>query len=99
VKDIVAGNPSKIVQVYVQSPLIWGIHVAANSKYKTVSDLEDTKVAISRQGSGSQLMAYVNADNHSWKTDNLQFEIVNTIDGAVEALVMRRLFHVGTFYD
>jgi TRAP-type uncharacterized transport system substrate-binding protein len=69
VKDIVAGNLSKIVQVYVQSPLIWGIHVAANSKYKTVSDLEDTKVAISRQGSGSQLMAYVNADNHSWKTD------------------------------
>jgi TRAP-type uncharacterized transport system substrate-binding protein len=54
--------------------------VAANSKYKTVSDLEDTKVAISRQGSGSQLMAYVNADNHSWKTDNLQFEIVNTIE-------------------
>jgi ABC-type nitrate/sulfonate/bicarbonate transport system substrate-binding protein len=53
VKDIVAGNLSKIVQVYVQSPLIWGIHVAANSKYKTVSDLEDTKVAISRQGSGS----------------------------------------------
>jgi TRAP-type uncharacterized transport system substrate-binding protein len=43
--------------------------VAANSKYKTVSDLEDTKVAISRQGSGSQLMAYVNADNHSWKTE------------------------------
>jgi hypothetical protein len=30
-------------------------------------------------------MAYVNADN-SWKTDTLQFEIVNTIDGAVEAL-------------
>jgi hypothetical protein len=28
VKDIVAGNPSKIVQVYVESPLIWGIHVA-----------------------------------------------------------------------
>jgi TRAP-type uncharacterized transport system substrate-binding protein len=55
-------------------------------KYKTVSDLEDTKVAISRQGSGSQLMAYVNAHNHGWKTDTLQFEIVNTIDGAVEAL-------------
>jgi TRAP-type uncharacterized transport system substrate-binding protein len=89
---------SKIVQVYVQSPLIWGIHVAANSKYKTVSDLEDTKVAISRQGSGSQLMAYVNADNHGWKTDNLQFEIVNTIE-TVEALSNgRRLFHVGTFY-
>ena len=23
VKDIVAGNPSKIVQVYVESPLVW----------------------------------------------------------------------------
>lgn len=86
VKDIVAGNPSKIVQVYVESPLIWGIHVAANSNYKTLADLENKKVAISRLGSGSQLMAYVNADNEGWKTDSLQFEIVNTIDGAVEAL-------------
>ena len=86
VKDITAGNPSKIVQVYVESPLIWGIHVAANSNFKTLSDLENTKVAISRLGSGSQLMAYVNANNQNWKTTNLQFEIVNTIDGAVEAL-------------
>lgn len=86
VKDIVAGNPSKIVQIYVESPLIWGIHVAAKSNYKTLADLENTKVAISRLGSGSQLMAYVNADNQGWKTDNLEFEIVNTIDGAVEAL-------------
>ncbi|MNF34642.1 NMT1/THI5 like protein [compost metagenome] len=86
VKDIVGGNPSKIVQVYVESPLIWGIHVAAKSKYKTLADLENTKAAISRLGSGSQLMAYVNANNQGWKTDNLQFEIVNTIDGAVEAL-------------
>ena len=86
VKDIVAGNPSKIVQVYVESPLIWGIHVVAHSNFKILSDLDNKKVAISRLGSGSQLMAYVNADNQGWKTDNLQFEIVNTIDGAVEAL-------------
>ena len=86
VKDIVAGNPSKIVQMYVESPLIWGIHVTANSKYKTLSDLENTIVAISRYGSGSQLMAYVNANNQNWNTVDLQFEVVNTIDGAVEAL-------------
>ena len=91
VKDISAGNPSKIVQVYVESPLIWGIHVVAKSKYNTLTDLKGTTAAISRLGSGSQLMAYVNADNQSrlhsgWKTDDLQFEIVNTIDGAVEAL-------------
>ncbi|WP_313807367.1 substrate-binding domain-containing protein [Flavobacterium sp.] len=86
VKDIVAGNDSSIVQVYVQSPLIWGIHVAAKSKYQTLSDLENAKVAISRMGSGSHLMAVVNAKNQNWNTQNLQFEIVNTIDGAVEAL-------------
>ena len=86
VKDILAGNSSKIVQVYVESPLLWGIHVAQNSKYNSISDLEHTKVAISRMGSGSQLMAYVNAHQQGWKTDSLDFKIVNTIDGAVESL-------------
>jgi ABC-type nitrate/sulfonate/bicarbonate transport system substrate-binding protein len=86
IKDIVAGNPSKIVQIYVQSPLIWGIHVAAKSDFQTIKDLKNKKVAISRLGSGSQLMAYVNAHEQGWETDNLQFEIINTIDGAVEAL-------------
>lgn len=86
IKDIVNGNPSKIIQVYVKSPLIWGIHVAAKSKFQTLSDLENKKAAISRIGSGSQLMTYVNAKNQGWNTTKLQFEIVNTIDGAVTAL-------------
>jgi ABC-type nitrate/sulfonate/bicarbonate transport system substrate-binding protein len=86
IKDILAGNSSKIIQIYVKSPLIWGIHVGANSSFKTVSDLKDTRGAISRRGSGSELMAYVNAHNQKWSTENLKFEIVNTIDGAVEAL-------------
>ena len=86
VKDIITGNKSSIVQVYVESPLIWGIHVGANSKYNSLSDLENTKVAISRYGSGSHLMAFVNAKKENWNTEKLQFEIVNTIDGAVEAL-------------
>jgi ABC-type nitrate/sulfonate/bicarbonate transport system substrate-binding protein len=86
VKDIIGGNPSSIVQVYVESPLIWGIHVTANSKFEALSDLENTKAAISRLGSGSHLMAFVNAQNNNWNTEKLEFEIVNTIDGAVEAL-------------
>ena len=86
VKDITAGNPSKIVQVYVESPLIWGIHVDAKSNFTSLSDLENAKVAISRMGSGSHLMSIVNAQNQGWKTNELQFEIVNTIDGAVDAL-------------
>lgn len=89
IKDIVGGNPSKIVQIYVESPLIWGIHVGAQSNHQSLTDLEKTKAAISRLGSGSQLMAYVNAKNQGWNTNELQFEIVNTIDGAVTALTNR----------
>ena len=37
-------------------------------------------------GSGSHLMSIVNAQNQNWNSENLQFEIVNTIDGAVESL-------------
>ena len=86
IKDIAAGNKATIIQVYVESPLIWGIHVASNASYKTIHDLENKKAAISRLGSGSQLMAYVNASNQGWKTDTMPFEIVNTIDGAVASL-------------
>lgn len=89
-KDISAGNPSKIVQIYVQSPLIWGIHVAAKSDFQTLKDLKNKKAAISRLGSGSQLMAYVNANEQGWQMDDLEFEIVNTIDGAVDALTNKK---------
>ncbi|TWO32880.1 ABC transporter substrate-binding protein [Seonamhaeicola sediminis] len=87
IKDIIAGNPSKIVQTYVQSPLIWGIHVAAKSKYQTIDDLKGTKAAISRYGSGSHLMAYINAEYNNWDLENdLDFEVIKNLDGAVEGL-------------
>jgi ABC-type nitrate/sulfonate/bicarbonate transport system substrate-binding protein len=86
IKDITEGNSAKIVQIYVQSPLIWGIHVAMKAPYQNLSDLENKKVAISRMGSGSHLMSLVNATNQRWKTQDLQFEIVNTIEGAVDSL-------------
>ncbi len=68
IQDIIAGNPSKIVQSFVKSPLIWGIHVAHNSKYQTLDELRGKKAAISRFGSGSHLMSFVNAQNHSWES-------------------------------
>lgn len=86
IKSITEGNPVKIVQEYVASPLLWGIHVGAKSSYKVLSDLKNAKVAISRFGSGSHLMAYVNARNEGWNSDQIRFEIVNNLDGAVKAL-------------
>lgn len=86
VKSIVEGNPVKIVQKYIESPLRWGIHVGAKSSYNHINDLEHTKAAISRYGSGSHLMAYVHAQNNQWDTKALDFEVVNNLEGAVTAL-------------
>ncbi|WP_179338612.1 substrate-binding domain-containing protein [Winogradskyella ludwigii] len=87
VKDIIEGNPSKIVQTFVETPLIWGIHVAANSSFKTIEDIKGTRAAISRYGSGSHLMAYINAKNNDWDLENdLNFEVIKNLDGAVEGL-------------
>ena len=87
VKDIIAGNPSKIVQVFVKSPLNWGIHVANHSKFKTIDDIKGTRAAISRYGSGSHLMSYVNAENNNWDLEkDLKFEVIKNLEGAVEGL-------------
>ena len=87
IRDILKGNPSKIVQGFIQSPLIWGIHVAKNSSYETVSDLKGTDCAISRFGSGSHLMAYVNAENQGWNLEkDLNFEVIESLEGALEGL-------------
>lgn len=85
-KDIANGNPSVVLQTFVQSPLQWGIHVNAKSSYKTIEDLKGKTAAISRLGSGSELMTYVNASNQNWELNSITFEIVHTLDGAVEAL-------------
>lgn len=86
IKDIAEGNPSKIVQTYVNSPLIWGIHVSASSAFKDVKDLENTTIAISRFGSGSHLMAIVNANNQNWDVKKLKFKVVGDLQGAIDAL-------------
>jgi len=86
IKDIANGNPSKIVQTFVETPLIWGIHVGKNSKFKKIEDLKDATVAISRFGSGSHLMAIVNAKNQGWNVDELKFKVIKDLQGGIDAL-------------
>jgi len=86
IKDIAAGNPSKIVQTYVKSPLIWGIHVSAKSTFKKIKDLEHATIAISRFGSGSHLMAIVNAHNQGWDISALKFKVIGDLQGGIDAL-------------
>lgn len=87
VRDIVHGNPARIVQVFVNSPLIWGVHVAAQSAFEQVSELQGKRAAISRMGSGSHLMAYLQAQNMGWDTHkDLSFVELKNLDGALKGL-------------
>jgi ABC-type nitrate/sulfonate/bicarbonate transport system substrate-binding protein len=87
VKSITDGNQFKIIQTFVKSPLIWGIHVCSKSSFNKINQLKKTKAAISRIGSGSHLMAYVNAQQHGWNiSKDLSFEIVKDLSGGIKAL-------------
>ena len=87
VKAISDGISSKIVQTFVESPLIWGVHVATGSNYTKASELKNTQAAISRIGSGSHLMAYLQAQKLGWNTKReLHFKIIKNLEGGVKAL-------------
>ena len=86
VAAIAGGLPVTIVQVYVQTPLQWGIHVPANSDLHDVDQLEGGRIAISRFRSGSHLMAFVQADRLGWSLDADQFVVVGGLDGARTSL-------------
>ncbi len=86
VADCLSGGDNRLVSVYVDSPLIWGIHVAAGSEIQDASEIEGKRYAISRYGSGSHLIAIVDAAERGFSTSEMAFELVGTIDGAREAL-------------
>ena len=86
IKDITNGNPSSIVQTYVASPLVWGLHVGANSTFQSLQELKNATAAISRLGSGSHLVSYLFAKNNGWDTKKLSFKIIDNLPGAVDAL-------------
>ena len=69
-------NPSKLIKFFVSSPLIWGVHVPAQSSLQDIASLQPETFAISRRGSGSQLMAIVMADQQGWNVGKLKFEEV-----------------------
>ncbi len=85
-KYILEGLKAKIISVYVVSPLHWGVHVPYNSAIQEKADLKNMTYAISREGSGSQLMAYVMADQEGWPTDNLKFNVIGDVYGGLWAL-------------
>ena len=59
---------------------------AAQSAIQSMSDLDGKVWAVSRMTSGSHLMAVVLAKQQGWDHTQLQYEIVNHLQGAQEAL-------------
>lgn len=86
IKDIIAGNPSRIISGYVNTPLIWGVHTGANNSLRHHDEIFDKQYAISRFGSGSHLMAIVDATVNEKKLSQEQFSIIGNLDGALESL-------------
>ena len=86
VRDILRGNPSRIVSHFVDTPLTWGVHVGATSPLQAPNDLKNVPFAISRFNSGSHLMAMVYARQHGRDLGEKDFVVVNDLKGAVERL-------------
>jgi sulfonate transport system substrate-binding protein len=86
INDIIAGNPAKIISGYVNTPLIWGIHTGTQNSLRHHSEIYDKQYAISRLGSGSHLMAIVDANSRDEKIAKEQFTIIKNLNGALEAL-------------
>lgn len=85
-KAILQGLDATIVQVYVTSPLHWGVHVPYKSEITSIEQLKDKTYAISREGSGSHLMSYLLAHDQGWSTENIKFDVVGDIYGGLWAL-------------
>lgn len=89
--DIVAGNSAKIIKVYVKSPLNWGIFALNNDTiFSSFDDLKQNipalRYAISRFGSGSHLMACVDACRREWDIKTLNFVELKNLVGMCEGL-------------
>ena len=86
IKDIIKGSPCKIISEYVTTPLTWGIHTGVNNELMNYRDIFTKQYAISRFGSGSHLMAIVDADSKGYRLEKDQFTIIKDINGALPSL-------------
>jgi ABC-type nitrate/sulfonate/bicarbonate transport system substrate-binding protein len=90
ISDIIHGNPSKIVQFYVNSPLRWGIYTSEKNELLNLENIEGKKYAISRYKSGSHLMVYVNASRLGINIIEDDFLIIGNLQGARKALASQQ---------
>ena len=86
VTAIANGNQSTLISIWVDSPLLWGVHMAGESPASSIEDVEGQRFAISRFGSGSELMSRVMAEERGWILNDDSWVVVGGLDGALVAL-------------
>ncbi|MBT8232107.1 MAG: ABC transporter substrate-binding protein [Saprospiraceae bacterium] len=86
ISDIIKGNKSKLISVYVKTPLCWGIHTGAKNELSNYKDIYDKKYGISRFGSGSHLMPIVDAKSQGQNLEEEQFHVIKNLEGALISL-------------
>ncbi|KAJ7285121.1 hypothetical protein C8J57DRAFT_1290493 [Mycena rebaudengoi] len=84
--DLTGSTAYKLCGSYVSTPLNWAVITGKDTKFENISDLKGTTIGISRNGSGSQTMAYVMALQQGWPTDDLKFQINNDIHGLINSV-------------
>lgn len=78
------GAEIEILSVFVQSPLLWGIFSGAQNP---ISSVEEGKTyAISRFGSGSHLMAILEASGRGKEISEEGWQVVANLEGARKSL-------------
>lgn len=81
---------TELLGTWVSTPLEWGIHVQPALHGVEASLIPGRRVAISRPGSGSHLMALLMAKQLGWSHDSLQLVTVGNLAGAREAFAEDR---------
>jgi sulfonate transport system substrate-binding protein len=84
--DIARGNPATILDVFVKSPLIWGIHTSADRIENQIQDFSKPIYAISRFQSGSHLIAKLECTQRNKTIDDSQWKEVRNVQGAIDSL-------------
>lgn len=87
VAAISGGTALSILGWTVSTPLIWGVHVPPNEPAEELGALIDPRIAISRFGSGSHLMAHVLMRQRSLEErwGGHSFVVVDNLPGAANA--------------
>jgi len=84
--DIIKGNPSKIIGMYVNTPLIWGVHTHVDNPLRLYGETYSKNYAISRFGSGSHLIPIVDATLNDKSISPDQLVEIKNLDGALSSL-------------